>query len=249
MSRRSTAHKVDSKRLTYFDLRPTEDPVDTLIGFGHSAWPAKLPLGGQPMDRRSDEFFESPYVFLMSPEEMNDMEAAASSFAMFGFAVWPQLAVLLVTTQRLLWRPLAGHLEASGGPGDYVVYEEQSMGQRYISNNCIASLEPVEAGAWLPYGMHPAGGFLATCKESDVCRDCVLGAQFPIFNVGEVEEFSGWTGGAGGLLVQVAGGNPNLDPFLFACDAAGIAVMPREMIRGMRRDRAYRRWRPMHERM
>lgn len=76
---------MDARRLEYFSLRENERPVETLVGFGLSAWPARLPLPGSPRDHYTDDFFEEPFIMVLSPSDMDDQRHAQFSLAMFGF--------------------------------------------------------------------------------------------------------------------------------------------------------------------
>jgi hypothetical protein len=124
---------TDRRRLALFDLDPSERPLENLTVFAVCAWPAKLPLPGEPMDAYSDEFFDGPNALMMSPMEMSDVAAADANLAMWGWAFRPQGCIALITDRRIIWRPLDGSkTPPSNRPGSYATFAEQSMGQRSV---------------------------------------------------------------------------------------------------------------------
>ena len=239
-------YEIDRGRLSLFDLDASELPFETLITWGMSIWPAKMPLPGQPRDGYADSFFDEPNAYVMTGSDLADDEAVDGSIALFGIVARLQLSLLLVTNKRLLWLPI-DKAQETYQPGSYPVYRTAAMGARWVNRADFDYAELVG----MPTGDLPDGlvtSLAISFAFKDRVANPIQGPGWPRFDLHDVAEFERESLDQPCALFAVASiAEPMVDLFMLGLAEAGFAVLPPEMPEALRKSN--RQWRPLHEKV
>jgi hypothetical protein len=239
-------HKIDRRRLSLFDLPGDELPFESLVTWGMSIWPAKMPLPGQPRDAYADSFFDETNAFVMTGGELEDEEAVQTSLALFGIVSRPQLCLLLATNHRLIWLPIDG-TRPTYRSGSYPRYDAAVMSSRWVnlSDFDYAELVGMPEGE-LPDGLVTSLAIrFAFAASGD---NPIHGPGWPRFDLHDIEEFAHESLAQPCALFAVTTiAEPMLDFFMLGLAEAGFTVLPPEYPVSLRANR--RKWSPLHEKV